>query len=92
MTVPHRIILKTPFVYHCVLFQILYLSVFGGANINETANDVFKNAVKDSLTPSLTWKGREQGTLALEKTTLAKAFYGKKNSWIHLEVLFVILM
>lgn len=54
-----------------------YLGSLGGHNLNETANEIFKNAVMDSVSPVLTWYGRKENEIALGKTRLAKAMYGK---------------
>ncbi|XP_067215271.1 uncharacterized protein [Linepithema humile] len=52
-----------------------YFRYIGGFNLKEAINLCFKEAMKDSLTPSFTWWDREEEQRALYNTCLVMAIY-----------------
>ncbi|XP_043275289.1 uncharacterized protein [Venturia canescens] len=54
---------------------VRYLGSLGGHTLVETANEILKNAMEDSVSPALTWLGRKPNEIALGKTRFAKALY-----------------
>ncbi|XP_070169517.1 uncharacterized protein [Polyergus mexicanus] len=61
-----------------------YLSYIGGFNLKEAINLCFKEAIKDSLTPSFTWWGREEER-SLYNARLTVAIYEAVCSNRHFE-------
>jgi len=53
-----------------------YLHYIGGFNLKEAVNLCLKEALKDSLTPSFTWWGREGGPRPLYNARIIVAIYG----------------
>lgn len=53
-----------------------YLHFIGGFNLKEAINLCFKESLKDSLTTSFTWWGREGGPKPLYNTRIMFAIYG----------------
>ncbi|GAB1867687.1 DUF4806 domain-containing protein [Camponotus japonicus] len=52
-----------------------YLHFIGGFNLKEAINLCFKESLKDSLTTSFTWWGREGGSKPLYNTRIMFAIY-----------------
>ncbi|XP_026827523.1 uncharacterized protein LOC113562388 isoform X3 [Ooceraea biroi] len=53
-----------------------YFRYIGGFNLKEAVNLCFKEALSDSLTPSYTWWGREEGQRPLYNARFIVAIYG----------------
>ncbi|XP_043274988.1 uncharacterized protein [Venturia canescens] len=52
-----------------------YLGSLGGHTLVETANEMLKNTMKDSVSQALTWHGRKPNEISLGKSKFAKALY-----------------